>query len=304
MTTDALTGRTIELCEDRVRRAGEIRDEIGRRWADYLGEHPRRLTAVPGQTDGEWIFGVRTIIPMPVRLSTLFGEWLYELRAALDATAYYLAIRDSRQDPPPNERRIYFPIKLEAAAYDKSQHRSDLKALSDRTFQLLRRVQPFQAHPDHFSNALWWIEELARIDRHRRGHALAPHIGRIRLGLEPPITSPRWLVPESAPKRIPATDVLTPLLAFTTPAGWTENDVRDHVVLTEESVTSWLDVTEWADKASNPMRAMNLERRMDNCEQQILDGIILPLLTSEIDPSTASPRSGPAENEQAVEGCS
>ncbi|WP_040713680.1 hypothetical protein [Nocardia takedensis] len=222
MTTDTLTARTIELCDDRVHRAAEIREEIGCRWADYLGEHPRSLTAVPGQTDCEWIFGVRTVIPMPIRLSTLFGEWLYELRAALDATAYYLAVRDSHQDPPPNARRIYFPIKLDAAGYDKSQHRSDLKALSDRTFQLLRRVQPFQAEPDHLSNALWWIEELARIDRHRRGHALAPHIGRIRLGLKTPITSPRWLVPEGSSKRIPATDALTPLLAFTTPPGWTE----------------------------------------------------------------------------------
>lgn len=94
MTTTRPTEWTIELYEDRVRRAGEIRDEIGHRWEDFA-EHPRRLTALPGQNDCEWVFGVRTVIPMPIRLSTLFGEWLYELRAALDGTAYHLAVCDS-----------------------------------------------------------------------------------------------------------------------------------------------------------------------------------------------------------------
>ncbi|MGW4369183.1 hypothetical protein ACWEKT_26410 [Nocardia takedensis] len=75
-------------------------------------------------------------------------------------------------------------------------------------------------------------------------------------------------------------------------------------MLSDESVTSWLDVTEWADKASKPMHSMNLERRMFNCEQQVLDGIIRPLLTGEIDPSSTTPRSEPAETEHAADGSS
>ncbi len=290
MTTDADTGQAIELCDDRVHRAGETRREIGRRWARHLGGHPRRLTAVPGVRSGEWVFGVRTVTPIPVRLSTLFGEWLYQLRAALDGTAYQLAIRDSRQDPPPNARRIYFPIKTESAAFYKPQHRSDLRALSDTTFGLLGLIQPFHAEPDHFSNALWWIEELARIDRHRRGHVLAPHLGRIRIGFEPPVSDPRWLVPENSAKRIASTEELTPLLTFRTPLQWTEGDVREHLVLDGEATTGYLDVTEWADKASAPMCSMNLEHRMAMCEEQVLHGIIRPLLTGAINlPSAPQP---------------
>jgi hypothetical protein len=117
---------------------------------------------------------------MPVRLSTLFGEWLYLLRAALDGLVYYLAVRESGQSPPPAERSNHFPIFTDVTKYDSPDHRGKLQALSDPTFAALRHVQPFNAQPDHRSNVLWWLEELARIDRHRRGHALAPHIVNAR----------------------------------------------------------------------------------------------------------------------------
>ena len=63
--------------------------------------------------------------------------------------------------------------------------------MSDTTFDLLRHVQPFNAKPDHLSNVLWWLDELARIDRHRYGHALAPHIDRVHIGVRPPLTKTR-----------------------------------------------------------------------------------------------------------------
>jgi len=128
-----------------------------------MGDRPREIDVVRGETSTTWVFVVRTVIPMPVRLSVLFGEWLYELRAALDGIVYYLAVRDSGQSPPPAERGIYFPVFVDAAKYDDPNHRGRLKALSDETFALLRHVQPFNAEPDHRSNMLWWIEELARI---------------------------------------------------------------------------------------------------------------------------------------------
>lgn len=154
---------------------------------------PFRLVAV---SEARWTLVIHTIEPMPVRLSALFGEWLYLLRAALDGAAYYVAVRDSGQNPPPNERSIYFPIKTDAAKYDSQGHRQALVAFSDQTFADLRSVQPFNAQPDHKSNVLWWIEELARIDRHRYGHTLAPHIVKVRVGLKPPLTLVNHHLPE------------------------------------------------------------------------------------------------------------
>lgn len=177
----------LEVCRDRVARAAEIRSAIGSIWNEYIEQVPRRFVLKPGRDDDHRVVAVETFEQMPVRLSTLFGEWLYELRAALDGAVYFMAVRDSGQNPPPNERGLMFPTLTDAAKYDTKDFRGKLKALSDNSYALLRVVQPFNAQPDHLGNVLWWLDELARIDRHRYGHALAAHADHIRVGVSSPL---------------------------------------------------------------------------------------------------------------------
>lgn len=269
-----------EVLRDRVHRASEIREAIGIVWSEYMGqqEQPRRFALVPGGTDKSWTLVVNTLVPMPVRLSTLFGEWLYLLRAALDGLTYYLAVRDSGQNPPPAERNIYFPIKTDASKYDSSGHRSNLQALSNPTFALLRQVQPFNAQPDHKSNALWWIEELARIDRHRRGHALAPHIIASRVRLRQPLRLIKSYLPEPATRAVPINESSPmPILDFEAPNNFGELQVRQHMEI-GDALTNILDVTEWVADASEPMASADLNWRMAFCESFVLDGLIEPFM--------------------------
>lgn len=270
----------IEVCRDRVHRAGEIRDEMGSEWNEYMGQdpHPRRFALSRGETETSWTFALHTLIPMPVRLSTLFGEWLYLLRAALDGIVYHLAVRDSGQNPPPAERSIYFPVSIDATKYDSSDHRGKLQALSDTTYELLRRVQPFNAKPDHRANVLWWLEELARIDRHRRGHALAPHIINARIALTELLRFTNGYLPEPM-RRVPIDESAPmPILGFEAPADFGELQVRQHMDISE-ALTSALDVTEWAAGATAPMTSVDLGERMAFCEQFVLNGVINPLAT-------------------------
>ncbi|MCU1645408.1 MAG: hypothetical protein JWN03_5683 [Nocardia sp.] len=271
----------VDVCRERVRRASEIRAEIGAEWARHLTDHPRRFDVVRGDTDTSWTFVVETLTPMPVRLSALFGEWLYELRAALDGIVYYLAVRDSGQNPPPAERGIFFPVFTDPAKYDDTNHRGRMKALSDESFALLRQVQPFNAQPDHGSNVLWWLEELARIDRHRQGHALAPHIEKIKIGHRKPLQPVGGILAE-AHKLIPIDEsVPTPILNLESPAGWEAQQVRDHLDITE-AITSRLDVTEWVRNSTAPMKSLELSQRMVRCEQFVLEVVINPLATGNI----------------------
>ncbi|QRY50494.1 hypothetical protein [Mycolicibacterium septicum] len=278
----------IEVLRDRLRRASEIRTAIGTEWKDYLDRHPRRFGLVQAEDDGQWTFVINTVEPMPVRISALFGEWLYLLRAALDGTAYHLAVRDSGQNPPPNERNIYFPIKLDPAKYDSQGHRDNLKALSDTTFADLRIVQPFNAQPDHLSNALWWVEELARIDRHRGGHALAAHIVNVRVGLREPLTLVKNHLPEPAIGRVPIDESAPmPILDLQAPADFDEAAVREHMDISN-AAENVLDVTEWAANATKPMASDELHMRMGMCEFFLREGIIEPLLTGETQASPPS----------------
>lgn len=265
---------------DRVHRAGEIREAIGAQWTEYIDRKPHPLAVVADtESDTRWSFVISTNEPMPVRISTLFGEWLYLLRAALDGTAYYVAVRDSGQNPPPNERRIYFPIKDDATKYDSPNHRNDLAALSDQTFADLRTVQPFNAQPDHKSNVLWWIEELARIDRHRYGHALAPHLVNVRIGLKPPLTLVTNNLPASGSKRLPIDESAPMTLAvFEAPAEFDKGAVYEHMVI--DATENAIDVTEWVANASAPMDTMDLGQRMGLCEQFVLHNIIEPMISA------------------------
>lgn len=274
--------RAVEVCRDRVYRAAAIRGQIGDLWAEYIDRFPRRFTVRPGDAPDTWTLKLYTREPMPARLSTLFGEWLYELRASLDGILYVLAVRDSGQNPPPAERGLMFPTFDNPAKFDDPRHRGRLQAVSDETFELLRHVQPFNAQPDHLSNMLWWLDELARIDRHRYGHALAPHIDRVRVGLHVPLTLVEHHMPEPfAAVVVDETEPL-PIITVRAPEGWDITDVQQHLDITE-AANSFLDVPEWRARASKPMNRMSLDERMRRCEEFVLLGIVDPLAAGDID---------------------
>ena len=48
------------------------------------------------------------------------------------------------------------------------------------------------------------------------------------------------------------------------------------------AANSFVDVPEWASRASKTMSAMGLAERMARCELQVLGGIVLPLATGNI----------------------
>lgn len=273
--------RAIEICRDRVIRAAEIRRQIGELWSEYIDRAPRRFAVEPAETPDTWTLLLRTVEPMPTRLSTLFGEWLYELRAALDGILYHIAVRDSGQNPPPAERGLMFPTFVDPTKFDDPSHRGRLQAVSDATFALLRHVQPFNAKPDHLSNVLWWLDELARIDRHRYGHALAPHIDRVRIGVRPPLTMTRDFMPQP-PKAVPVDESEPlPFIEVQAPPDWDAREVQQHLDI-GDAASSFLDVPEWLARCSAPMNGMDLSKRMQRCEEQVLFGIVEPLATGNI----------------------
>lgn len=263
-----------EVCVDRVNRAGEIRMEILRRFDAYMQAGPMQFELVPSVVDGQWTLILETLVPMPSRLSTLFGEWLYLLRAALDGIAYYLAVRDSGLDPPPNEQLIYFPIKDSSEEYDKPSHRRRLTALSDDTFALLRKVQPFHMSFGGRAHPLWWIDELARLDRHRRGHALAPHVNDSRVIVQEPLKKGKFHlqldnpVPLDQPGPISVLDVQAP------PA-FDKQQVMEHMDI-RRALIGVLDVTSWYAGAAHPMNQVLLADRMATLEWQV-SNIVEPI---------------------------
>ncbi|TXK53846.1 hypothetical protein FVP63_07415 [Salinibacterium sp. dk5596] len=135
----------------------------------------------------EYEMQVHLRTPMPPALSVLFGEWLYNLRSALDYVIWAAAVHTSRQYPPPGESALQYPIYDDESSWRRNLYR--LAPLAEHHREMLLTMQPFNSNPD--GNYLGWLNRLARIDRHR---TLAVSTARIAEA-EPVIGVPRDAAP-------------------------------------------------------------------------------------------------------------
>lgn len=121
--------------------------------------------------------------PPTHRLSLLIGEFLYELRAALDNCLYETAVVYSGQDPPPGDGVLQFPIYDTPESWTRNLYR--LRHLSDEHRAMLERVQPYQAELQDL-NCLRILNRLARNDRHRTLHVVGSVLAKGAMLVEAP----------------------------------------------------------------------------------------------------------------------
>jgi hypothetical protein len=151
----------------RIDRAEMLRQDFAQAWCEFINTHPWTTRLV--QT-GELTFEIR-VLPTedaPIALGLIFSDWLAALRAALDNGLYDWAIADSGQNPPPRASSLQFPITEKPADFKSQCQR--LKALGPDIIAALEMCQPYQSPYGPESNLLYWLNELARIDRHRSLH--------------------------------------------------------------------------------------------------------------------------------------
>lgn len=155
-----------DACWHRVERAEEHRSAATNRWNEFIDGHPWETETIH-EGNGTFRIEVTQTEPTPSELSILIGEWLYNLRCALDYAVYATAIFDSGgQDPPPMHNQLEFPCCFDEDAYERNAYR--LKHLKpEHRDDIIRFMQPY-GHPDPDTSALGWLHKLARIDRHRR----------------------------------------------------------------------------------------------------------------------------------------
>jgi hypothetical protein len=117
--------------------------------------------------DGHGTLRLRRVIPFPVDLTLILGEFLYQLRAALDNCLYAVAVIDGGTNPPPGDGALQWPIYNSPELFAKQRWR--LKHLHNDLVDALEAIQPYQAEFPTW-NSLRILNDLARIDRHRTLH--------------------------------------------------------------------------------------------------------------------------------------
>lgn len=152
-----------ESARVRVEQAQSRASELTTAWNDYLKPHPFGFDLVR-ESSTTYLLRCEQYDPTPPVLPALFGEWLYNLRSALDYIIWAVGAHAAGKVPPPNEGGLQYPIYDEQAAWDRNQWR--LGGLPPHQLEMLETMQPFRSDAD--ANFLGWINRLARIDRHRR----------------------------------------------------------------------------------------------------------------------------------------
>ena len=102
--------------------------------------------------------------------TVLLGEYVHNIRSALDNLAFALARIEN--DPPKDPGKIAFPIFLEKSKFENNG-RDKLSQLPEKAAKLIGMLQPFTRdgsaqHGTPESDALLLINNLSNSDKHRK----------------------------------------------------------------------------------------------------------------------------------------
>ena len=112
---------------------------------------------------GEWTIRVEVL---PVRLNTLIGEFLHDLRSSLDHLAWQLVEHNSGK--PSSDTS--FPILKVTPSTNKQGQRTlpnVAGGLSTRARALIDGAQPYKLGARYVDQPLWMLHQLWNIDKHR-----------------------------------------------------------------------------------------------------------------------------------------
>ncbi|MET8253426.1 hypothetical protein [Micromonospora sp. NPDC005197] len=172
-----------DLAFARLDRVSVKRQEFAECWAKYISVHPWDIDVRNVDACTLEILAVMRE-PAPVELALIFSEWLAALRASLDNAIYALASAITGQNPPPQAERIQYPVCSTTAEFSRQAKR--LAMLPMHIIEALEKSQPYQSPWGPESNLTWWVNELARKDRHRVLHVGLGRVDEHRIRIAPP----------------------------------------------------------------------------------------------------------------------
>lgn len=183
---------SFEVCWQRLYRADAHRVAIARAW-NALIESEAYVPVVDVQANGTGAIWIEQTTPFPESIALDFGEFLYQLRGALDACVYETACLNTKAQIPARPETLEFPICDSPARFEGAQRKIDQLTSEQRA--LVERMQPYNAPQDlaphevpfSFNRALGILNDWARKDRHRRLHFAVTFGTRVRPRLRVPL---------------------------------------------------------------------------------------------------------------------
>jgi hypothetical protein len=174
-----------DVCWDRIRRANTHSEAIATAWSAFIKEEPYNAR-VEVDDDGNGYISIEQSLPIPPVITFEFGEFLYQLRAALDAATYECACANQGTRPPTDEHKLEFPICGSPKKFDESCWK--IAPLTDQQRAIIKAIQPYNTPtnlppkelPYSFNRAIGILNDWARKDRHRKLHVIATQASNVQ----------------------------------------------------------------------------------------------------------------------------
>lgn len=130
---------------------------------------PYRLTVEPDAESGYYLIKAIRVRETD-HWALLLGDYLHNLRSALDHMVWQLVLANGERPTRSNE----FPIAVDPVWFDRKAKRY-LSGVHDDAVAVIRRLQPFgvsdEGKPE--LDPLWLLNELENVDKHRLVHVLS-----------------------------------------------------------------------------------------------------------------------------------
>jgi hypothetical protein len=188
MTTPTLAG-----VEAKIARAKHHLEDIRRLIEEALDPNGHEIRREPGERPGAYVYRVEGLGRLDQQISVMMGDYLFNLRSALDHLAWQLVLLDGGT---PTEQ-TKFPI-LESPRRDATGStltvQLDPTVRSHAILEALEAAQPYSrmdgAPQDARSMPLWAINKLNNIDKHRLLLVLAYELDKHNVWWELPVDAP------------------------------------------------------------------------------------------------------------------
>jgi hypothetical protein len=177
----------------RLQRAKTYGAELADMWNALSDQHLCELKVRAIPIDGYGELHVFKANPVPDEFALRMGEMLYQLRSSLDSCIYQATVYHTQKDPPDKETSLEFPITADAAEFAKLAKRR-LWGLPQDVVDGIEKAQPFNlsktlSQQDQIitvNRSLEFLNDLARIDRHRKLHV----VGSVPVSIKPSLILP------------------------------------------------------------------------------------------------------------------
>lgn len=151
----------IDRIRVKIERASEHQRQLEAEIRAFLGASPYRVATKTHSASKRLIYYVGSIQQTPVRISSIAGDVLQNLRSALDHLAFELFMVGTRGTAG-DGKHVSFPIFDDAKKYSAYAPKK-VRGIEPRAIAAIDSTKPYRGGND----VLWQLHRLNNIDKHR-----------------------------------------------------------------------------------------------------------------------------------------